>query len=121
MELLMQIGQKIKTFRQVKGWSQENMAKLLRMSISGYSKIERGESDFKVSRIEAIAKVFNINPSQLLQSEDTTHILNTISGGTNSIMRDNTGTLHIHNAEEIAQLKKDFLQLQKEIEGMRKS
>lgn len=119
MELLTQIGQKIKTFRQVKGWSQENMAKQLKMSISGYSKIERGESDFKISRVEAIANVFNINPSQLLQSDDNAYFYNNANGGVSSFMN-NKGTMHVNNAEEIAKLKKDFALIQKELEAMKK-
>ncbi|MFT6964787.1 MAG: transcriptional regulator with XRE-family HTH domain [Flammeovirgaceae bacterium] len=115
MKLANQFGNKVRTLRLLNGWSQENMASHLKMSVSGYSKIERGESDFKISRIESIADLFKINPSELINSDDNSYFTNTINGGTNSVMRDNKETLHLNNFKEIEEIKKQLDFLQKEL------
>ena len=56
----MTLGEKTKTFRAAKGYSQENMAKLLNISSTAYAKIERGETDVNFSRLEQIAKAFEV-------------------------------------------------------------
>lgn len=38
----MKIGEKIRIFRQQKGYSQENLAQMLDISLNAYSKIEAG-------------------------------------------------------------------------------
>ncbi len=52
--------------RQLKGWSQEEVADKLQMSVSGYANIERGETDVKISRLENIAEVFEVDLLELL-------------------------------------------------------
>jgi len=52
--------------RQLQGWSQEDMANKLGMSVSGYANIERGETDVQLSRLEQIATVLGINLLELL-------------------------------------------------------
>jgi transcriptional regulator with XRE-family HTH domain len=49
---------KIRIMRQQKGWSQEEMAEKLYMSVNGYANIERGETDVKIYRLQQIANVF---------------------------------------------------------------
>jgi transcriptional regulator with XRE-family HTH domain len=46
--------------------SQENLAADLGLSITGYAKIERGETDVNYSRLEKIAQYYKINVIQLL-------------------------------------------------------
>jgi transcriptional regulator with XRE-family HTH domain len=74
--LMKNFGDNIRLVRQAKGYSQENVAKLLDMSPSGYAKIERGESDIAVSRIEEIAKVFEVEPAQLVSVAERPLIFN---------------------------------------------
>jgi len=62
----MEIYERIRSLRQLKGWSQEEIAHLLDMSVSGYGSIERGEVDVSFSRLQDIAKVFDMNLSDLL-------------------------------------------------------
>lgn len=66
----MQISDKIKLFRQLKGWSREEMAYRLRMSVSGYGSIERGETDINLSKLEKIAEVFEIDLATLFNLSD---------------------------------------------------
>lgn len=56
----MTIGYKIKKIRDLKNFTQEYMADKLGMSVAGYGKLERDEADIPFSRLEQIAKVFNL-------------------------------------------------------------
>jgi len=66
----MQLFEKIKFIRQLRGWSQEEMAYRLNMSNSGYGSIERGETDVNLSRLEEIAKVFEMDLTELVNSKE---------------------------------------------------
>ncbi len=48
----MTLGDKIRKFRQLKDYSQESMAIALGLSVTGYAKIERNETNVTVSRLE---------------------------------------------------------------------
>ena len=55
--------------RELNKWSQEDMAEKLSMSAGGYAKIERGEVQLNIPRLQQIAAIFNVNMWDLLQSE----------------------------------------------------
>lgn len=57
---------KIKMLRHSKGQIQEDVAKLLRISVPAYSKMETGATDLNYSRIVQIAELYGLTPSQLL-------------------------------------------------------
>ena len=61
---------RLRVFRIEKGWTQENMADELGLSFNGYAKIERGESDVSLMKIEKIAKVLEIQPIKLLIDQE---------------------------------------------------
>ena len=60
------IGKNIRTFRHQHGWSQEDVANRLGISIPAFSKIETGVTDINLSRLEQIANIYEIEVSQLL-------------------------------------------------------
>lgn len=62
----MNVSDKIRFMRKLKGWSQEQMAEKLEMSPNGYANIERGETDVQVSRLEQIAKIFGMDLMELM-------------------------------------------------------
>lgn len=62
----MQIGEKIKTIRELNDLSQEEVAHKLHMSVNGYAKLERGETRLYFDNLERIAAVLNINVIDLL-------------------------------------------------------
>ncbi len=64
--MLMNIGDKIKFFREKKGLSQAQMAELLNMSVQGYGNIERGDTDVNYSRLELISKELGVKPEQIV-------------------------------------------------------
>ena len=60
------LGKKIRLLRHQKGWSQEDVAKRLDISIPSFSKIETGITDINLSRLEQIANLFEMSVVQLL-------------------------------------------------------
>src|ERR1700744_3817806 len=69
------IGDNIKKFRELKNITREQLAADLKMSLSNYSKIERGEIDLTISRIQEIANILEVDISQVLNF-DATQIFN---------------------------------------------
>jgi transcriptional regulator with XRE-family HTH domain len=67
------LGKKIRLLRHQKGWSQEDVAKRLDISIPAFSKIETGITDINLSRLEQIATLFDMSVVQLLTFNDTEH------------------------------------------------
>jgi len=60
------LGKKIRLLRHQKGWSQEDVAKRLDISIPAFSKIETGITDINLSRLEQIATLFEMGVVELL-------------------------------------------------------
>jgi transcriptional regulator with XRE-family HTH domain len=60
------IGKNIRTFRHQHGWSQEDVANRLGISIPAFSKIETGVTDINLSRLEQIANIYDIDVVQIL-------------------------------------------------------
>lgn len=60
------IGKNIRTLRHQRGWSQEDVANRLGISIPAFSKIETGVTDINLSRLEQIADIYEIEVVQIL-------------------------------------------------------
>nr|WP_294948439.1 helix-turn-helix transcriptional regulator [uncultured Mucilaginibacter sp.] len=65
------LGKKIRLLRHQKGWSQEEVAKRLDISIPAFSKIETGITDINLSRLEQIAALFEMSVVALLTYNET--------------------------------------------------
>src|ERR1700722_17194294 len=65
------LGKKIRLLRHQKGWSQEDVAKRLDISIPAFSKIETSITDINLSRLEQIATLFEMTVVQLLTFSDS--------------------------------------------------
>jgi transcriptional regulator with XRE-family HTH domain len=63
------IGQNIRAIRHQRGWSQEDVANRLGISIPAFSKIETGVTDVNLSRLEQIADIYEIEVVQILAFE----------------------------------------------------
>lgn len=90
------IGNKIRSLRTLKELSQENVAAMLGISITAYSKIERGETDVQLSRLSQIAKAFDVSIEEILNFGDK--ITNSFNGhkiGDNNIISNSEQTLLI--------------------------
>src|SRR5471032_1323743 len=63
------VGKSIRILRHQHGWSQEDIADRLGISIPAFSKIETGVTDINLSRLEQIANIYEINVVNLLSLE----------------------------------------------------
>ncbi|HEY8780474.1 MAG TPA: helix-turn-helix transcriptional regulator [Mucilaginibacter sp.] len=63
------VGKNIRTIRHQRGWSQEDVATRLGISIPAFSKIETGVTDLNLSRLEQIASIYEVNVIHLLSLE----------------------------------------------------
>ena len=59
----MELSEKIKELRKKRDWSQEIVANKLNISLNSYGALERGETDIKLSRVEELAKIFEVDIS----------------------------------------------------------
>jgi len=66
----MSVGEKIKKLRELKNYTQYYMANELNLSLSGYGKIERDETDISLSRLEEIAKVLEVDLPTILSFDE---------------------------------------------------
>ena len=62
----MNIGDKIRKIRSLKGFSQENMADALDISLVAYGDIERNKKDISLKRLTQIAMILNITIIDIL-------------------------------------------------------
>jgi transcriptional regulator with XRE-family HTH domain len=60
------VGQGLKLIRQRNGWTLEDVANKLGISIPALSKIETGVTDVNLSRLEQIANIYGVTLLQLL-------------------------------------------------------
>lgn len=65
-----QVGKNIKQLRELKNFTQDYMAKNLGMTTSGYSKIERGEVNVTVEKLQQISSLLDMEINELLTFDD---------------------------------------------------
>lgn len=65
-EILKQFGEKVRSFRKEKGWSQEELAKRAGLHRTYIGSIERSERNVSLINIEKIAKALNTKISSLI-------------------------------------------------------
>ncbi len=104
-DFLKKVGKKVYEKRKEKQLTQEQLAELLGMTPSGYAKIERGLSNFSISRLMEIAKKLEIELDEILQAKETSIFINSDFGN-------NKGQITINTPTEIELLKSAFTDLQ---------
>ena len=70
----MNIGEKIRNAREDMDLSQRNMANLIPMNQSNYSKIERDVQEPNLEQLRRICQILNLDPRYLLNLGDYTSI-----------------------------------------------
>ncbi|TAF99290.1 MAG: XRE family transcriptional regulator [Cytophagia bacterium] len=100
----MKIGDKIKKFREYRGFKQEVLAEKLQMTQAGYSRLERGEVDIPFSRLEQLAKVLDVPLRDLVSFDEQNMITNYISS---SQLFTTNGSV-IADKEVLAKLEKQY-------------
>jgi len=107
---IMKIYEKIRFMRQSKGWSQEEMANKLSLSVNGYANIERGETDVQLSRLEQIAATLEIELLELLNLGERQVFYLVNSNLNNNLFNSD------HNNFEMTDVLQDKMKLQHELE-----
>jgi len=105
----MKVHEKIRSLREAKHWSQEEMAGKLNMSVNGYSKIERGETKAYIPKLEQIAEILEVDLIELIPLDGRNiYLIGTNHGGNNN-------DCHIFNSEAEVVFENEKLQLQLEL------
>lgn len=99
MDILENIGRRIRVFRTEKRYTQEKMAELLNKSVSWYAKVERGQLDINMSNIESIAKIFGISAGDLIKSAEINIFNNTVTTINGSLNQGTVTVQETKNAE----------------------
>jgi transcriptional regulator with XRE-family HTH domain len=113
--------QNIKKFRELKDITREQIASDLNMSVSGYSKIERGEIELTLNRICEISEILDVELSQLLNFDVTTifNISNSQGvqgydkGGHYYFNTDNYRDKYIEHLEQSVEMYKEMVEVLK--------
>jgi transcriptional regulator with XRE-family HTH domain len=110
-EILRSTGNNMRILRRSKGWTQSYIASCLRLTTPAYSKIERGNTDVSLSRLEQIASLFDTSVGGLLyyhDKQDVTYTPNSMGLQVELIERD----------KEIKKLQGKLIALHEEITGV---
>ena len=70
----MQIGDKIRKVRELKGFKQETIANKLGISLTAYGNLERGESGLSFERLEEIAAALEVNVTDIINIPEQLNI-----------------------------------------------
>ncbi len=106
----MSVHENIRFIRRAKGLTQEEMAEKLDMSVNGYGDIERGLSDVKLTRLQQIADLFDVELPDLLE-EGNNHL--------SLVATYNTGTQHQQNHCIINPGPQEYIELKAELDKQR--
>lgn len=91
----METHEKIRLIRELNKWSQEEMAEKLAMSAGGYAKIERGETQLNIPRLEQLAAILKVDMWDLLKSGNNGMVLQINEG-------DSGGDIALYASSDIA-------------------
>ena len=104
------LGEKIRNLRNLKGYSQDDMAHLLDISPTAYGDIERGKTDVSHSRLEQIAKTMGISVLDLLSFGE--QLANYFSNSSHNFVN-GSGSLYTDGREVAHELEKAKLEIEK--------
>ena len=111
----MKIHEKIRSMRESSNWSQEEMADKLNMSVNGYSKIERGETNLHIPKLKQIAKEFNVDLLELMSENRNVYLIsdNGNNHGCNVIGSSTEIAFEIQKLKSDLEHKNEIIELQK--------
>lgn len=108
----MQIGEKIRKVRELKGFKQETVASKLGMSVTAYGNIERNESSLSFDKLEEIAAALEVNVQDIISIPEQFNIQSI----THSQVGYNYGNLM---SSEVEGYKAAIAQYEKEVEYLK--
>lgn len=115
-EVKLNLGNKIRILREIKGLSQENMARSLAISQQAYQKIEDGTTRVTIERAQQISEELGMELDALLNFNPSTYLFNcTQSAGVISEINNN----YYGHEELISKYEKQLAELKAELEKMK--
>jgi transcriptional regulator with XRE-family HTH domain len=116
----MSVNEKIRSIREAKGLTQEQVAEKLGISSSVYGDIERGENDPKLSKLKKIAEAFEIELSELVDLTDKGNLNVTFNTCTQKKFYIGSSNAELEKQLLIIELKdKEITMQQREIENLK--
>ncbi len=103
----MDVGHKIRRIREIKGIKQETIANQIGIAVSSFGKIERGEIQLSVERLQAIAEALELPVNAILEyDEGVNNFFNSNTFNTTGLGGFfNTSNSHFHMNNEETLLK----------------
>ena len=114
----MKIGHKIKRIREMKGFSQSDMAEKLHISQRAYSDLENDKTKIDLERLDALAEAFEVKPIDILNFDEAKIFNNVFNDTSNGYFADNIHTGNFENERQ--SYKQQILHMEEEIAFMRK-
>ena len=100
-------GHRLQMLRMEKNLTQEQMGEKLNLSTSAYCKIEYGETDLTLTRLNKIAEVLNMSALELFNKIDgNVYVNNSGTIGTNIGVAKDCSSVHIEAADDLRELIK---------------
>ena len=84
------VGKKLKELRKSSGFTLEEICKQLNISPSTYTRMEKGETATWASMIDKICSIYNIEPEELLLSEEKYILINNNQKGGSTTLTGNS-------------------------------
>ncbi len=85
MSYTKEVAAKVRKLREIKGYSQEYLAQELEMSNRQYQRIEAGDVDLTLTKIEHLSKLLGLTPVQLMGFDDKYVFENCTNTGIGSV------------------------------------
>lgn len=104
---------KIKQIRELKNLTQEHIANQLWLSVRAYSKIETGETQLTINRLNDISKILGIDPIEILGFDEKQIFNNCEQDGYIGINHISASEKLVHQYEETIQSLKEQIALLK--------
>jgi transcriptional regulator with XRE-family HTH domain len=111
--MIQQAETKIKQIRELKNFKQEYMAQQLSLSTRAYSKIETGETQLTINRLNEISAILGVQPMEVLGFDDKKVFNFYNSNDINNVKNMNMPEKLIQQYEETIQSLKEQIQLMK--------
>jgi transcriptional regulator with XRE-family HTH domain len=114
----MQIGDKIRKVRELKGLKQEAIATKLGMSVTAYGNIERNETGVNFDKLEEIAAALEVTVQDIVNLPEQLNI-NSITNSHVEQLGYNYGNIHKVSDTELEGYKMTITELQKQVEYLK--
>lgn len=102
----MELGNKLKLLRNLKGYTQEQVATKLHISTKAYGNLEANKTKIDYARLDDIAKIYNITPQDILELQEAQVFTNCFNN--NNVGFFSAKNVTTHNPEELKTIVAQF-------------